>query len=129
MPPPYPTFKVKNMSIWDLVLLVIATEAATGILSKGDIFYPFRKWLHRKWKWLHGLIDCPYCTSIWVASFLVLLYCLSLMLSFYVWFKFVLYGLVIHRLSNILHFIIDRIDPHRIDLEKGFDDIMEKEED
>lgn len=116
------------IGIWDLVLLVIATEAATNVLSKGEVFYPLRKWLYRKWKWLHGLVDCPYCTSVWIASILVLVYYLSQVLSFYVWFKFFLYGFAVHRLSNVFHFIIDRLDPHRIDLEKGYDDIMEKED-
>jgi hypothetical protein len=114
------------MSIWDLVLLVITTEAITGIVSKSEIFYSLRKWLFGKWQWLHRLVDCPYCLSVWVAAVLTTLYYLSHVLDFYLPFKILLYGFTIHRLSNILHFCIDRIDPHKFDLEKGFD--LEKEE-
>ena len=115
------------MSIWDLILLALATEAITGIISKSDIFYSFRKWLFKKSRWLHGLVDCPYCTSVWIAVFLVSMYYVSQVLSFYGFFKFFLYGFVVHRLSNIIHFIIDRLDPYHIDLEKDSNNIMEKE--
>jgi hypothetical protein len=128
LPPPTNFFKGIFMSIWDLILLVITTEAITEIISKAEIFYPFRKWLFTKSRWLHGLVDCPYCTSVWIAMFLISVGYVSQVLSFYGVFKFFLYGFAIHRFANILHFVIDRIDPYHIELEKGSNDIMEKEE-
>ena len=114
------------MGIWDLVLLVTTTEAITGIISKSEIFYPIRKWLFRKWEGLHRLVDCPYCLSVWVAALLITFYYLSHVLDFYGIFKFILYAFSIHRLSNVFHFGIDRLDPHNFDLEKVSN--LEKEE-
>jgi hypothetical protein len=102
------------MSIWDFILLIVATEAITNIISKADIFYPVRKWLFKNFRRAHDLVDCPYCTSVWVATLLVFL---SQVLSFCGLFKIIIYGAVIHRLSNVFHFIIDIIAPNEEEVE------------
>jgi hypothetical protein len=107
----------------NLILLAIATEATTNIITKSTMFEPLRKWIFEKrekkvFRFVNNLIDCPYCTSVWVA---MLLFCLYGLIPF---FSMILMVLAIHRFSNIIHHIIDRLDSNRIDLEKVF----EKEE-
>lgn len=107
----------------NLILLIIATEATTNIITKSPIFEPLRGWIFKKrekklFGFVNNLLDCPYCTSVWVA---MLLFCLHGLIPF---FSIILTVLAIHRLSNIVHHVIDRLDPNRIDLEKVF----EKEE-
>jgi len=110
------------MNIWDFITLIIATEAITNIISKADIFYPLRKWLFKNFRWLHDLVDCPYCTSVWIAATLIFL---SQIFCFYGIFKFVMYGFVIHRLSNVFHFLVDWVNPH---IEKDFSNFQDTEE-
>ena len=107
----------------NLILLIIATEATTNIITKSTIFEPLRGWIFKKrekklFGFVNNLLDCPYCTSVWVA---MLLFCLHGLIPF---FSIILTVLAIHILSNIVHHIIDRLDPNRIDLEK----VLEKEE-
>jgi len=106
-----------------LLLLIISTEATTEIICKSLIFEPLKKWIHEKrdkktFNFLNRLLDCPYCTSVWVAGLLLFLY------GVVPHFKYALILLVLHRLSNLFHFIMDRFDPNRIDLEK----VLNKEE-
>lgn len=89
---------------------IILTEAITQIITKSELFRPVRKFFFDRRKnklcsYIHDLLDCGYCTSVWVGWFVVIafLYINSVILN--VFFA----GLVLHRLSNILHFIIDRI--------------------
>jgi predicted Abi (CAAX) family protease len=65
---------------------------------------------NKLFRFIHALVDCPYCLSVWVSLLcVVLLYlyinnCLPFVL---VWACVVI---IFHRLSNILHFVIDRIE-------------------
>jgi hypothetical protein len=97
-----------------IILLVLNIEASTNIVSKSEIFKPIRRYLFNRstsriYKFLHNLIDCPYCTSVWISLFYIcaLLLCIK---SYIVSVIFIIFMLVIgfHRLSNILHHIIDR---------------------
>ena len=97
------------------IFTVILTEAITNILTKSSIFAPIREFLFNRRKnklfeFLHDILDCPYCTSVWVGVFcacMLYLYVIGqLPLILVLFFS----GIVIHRLSNILHFIIDRFN-------------------
>jgi len=99
------------------LFVVILTETITNIISKSGIFLPFREILDKlKEKlfilnWLNDLITCPYCFSVWAAWFCVVSLDLSIRIEFLnPYFGYFLTGLVVHRVSNVLHFIIDRID-------------------
>lgn len=92
-----------------LILATILTEAVTEIVTKSQLFLPVRRFFFKRKKcivcsFIHDLLDCGHCTSVWIGVFT----------SFYLYhqsFSFImlfLIGLVIHRLSNILHFIVDR---------------------
>ena len=94
-----------------IVFAIIVTEAVTEIITKSQLFFPIRRFFFKRKKYefcylIHELLDCGYCTSVWIGVFT----------SFYLYyesFNFImlfLIGLVIHRLSNVLHFIVDRIN-------------------
>lgn len=102
---------------------VILIEAITEILVKSNIFVPLRSFLFEKGQsckaleWFHDLLDCGHCTSVWIGWFTALLLFTNktYLINIYVDWFFI--GLVLQRLSNILHNIIDRI--------KGKDDLIE----
>lgn len=97
-----------------IILSVIFTEAVTEVVTKSEIFTPFRALIFRIGKkvkifeWLHRLLDCGYCFSVWAglfASGLILSKCFTVDIIFLiVWFVF---GIVIHRLSNLWHDVLD----------------------
>jgi len=66
--------------ILTLLLIVIATEAITEILVKSELFEPLRKYLFSRsvdskvFKFFHDLLDCGYCTSVWIAFFLFIFF-------------------------------------------------------
>lgn len=94
-----------------ILFAIILTEAITQLITKSEFFKPIRKFFFKKKKnrffnWIHDLLDCGYCTSVWVGLFVVI--CMIVVNNIVLNAFFV--GIVLHRLSNILHFIIDRID-------------------
>ncbi len=94
-----------------VIFLVILTEAITQIITKSELFKPIRKFFfdrrkNRFFNLMHSLIDCGYCTSVWVGWFVAISFLLLKSMILNVFFI----GIVLHRLSNILHFVIDRID-------------------
>jgi len=105
-----------------LLLSVLLVEAITNILCKSDLFIPFRELLFnsniRLLRFIHNILDCPYCTSVWVSlfvTFMVYLYLENLLPHLLALFFI---SIVLHRFSNILHFIIDRLDSNHISLDK-----------
>ena len=106
-----------------LLVIVLNVEAVTNILSKSDIFKPLREGLFNTYNnrgnkfagFAHDLIDCPYCTSVWVSTFYILCIYLSANspLFLYIFTCFCLI-IIVHRLSNVVHHIIDRIDKNDI---------------
>jgi hypothetical protein len=106
-----------------VIITIISIEAITGILSKSELFRPMREFLfssnNKILKFIHTILDCPYCTSVWVSLFctvMLYLYIINLLPRILALFFI---GITIHRISNILHFIIDRIDSNHTDLNKG----------
>lgn len=97
-----------------LIVAVILTETVTEIIVKSELFFPFRAKIfelgktNRFFKWVHSLIDCGYCFSVWAGTFLSIL----LFNEFHVFNKAIdwfLFGLVVHRLSNLFHNVMDNI--------------------
>jgi hypothetical protein len=112
-----------ELSIIQVLVIILNIEAVTNIISKSELFKPLRGGLFNLYNsrgikfagFVHDLIDCPYCTSVWVSLFYLLCVYISasspLFLSIFVFFCLII---VFHRLSNILHHIIDRIDVNRL---------------
>jgi hypothetical protein len=97
--------------MFKFLLAVIITEALTEIVVKSELFFPLREYLFERGKknsffnWFHSLVDCGYCFSVWMGWFTAfLLFRENLFLIHWVFI-----GLAIHRLSNIFHFLIDRL--------------------
>lgn len=96
----------------ELLLNIIATEALTNLLTKSEFSIRFIKKPLFNWRrfkvfsFIHDMLDCSYCTSVWVACFIAFLYLTNNS-------NLVVLVLVFHRLSNVLHFIIDWIDEKR----------------
>jgi hypothetical protein len=80
-----------------LILCIIAAEAMTQLACKAEIFNRLREWVKSLSKFTDELLSCPYCVSVWVAGFTVIL------LIAYEWTWWFILLLVIHRLSNFLH--------------------------
>ena len=109
----------------DIFIAALATEAITQLLTKSEFSERFlRKPLfkYRKFKlfqFVHDILDCGYCTSVW-AAIIPTIWLLTDHLDV------VITLLILHRLSNVLHFLIDFIDlkrPRDLDLEE----LIEKE--
>ena len=90
-------------------LAIILIEALTEIVSKSEIFIPVKKFFFNKnrfFSWVHELLDCPYCTSVWIALFVFFIFILLDNCYLNMFF----YGIILHRLSNIFHDLVDRIN-------------------
>ncbi|MHA2112561.1 MAG: DUF1360 domain-containing protein [Candidatus Hodarchaeales archaeon] len=110
------------MIVLEVLATIILIEAVTGILSKASLLNPLRDFLfnsnNRILKFFNDLLECPYCTSVWVGLFcIIMLYLYIYNLLPHILALFFM-GIILHRLSNILHFIIDRIDSNHINLDK-----------
>jgi multidrug transporter EmrE-like cation transporter len=97
-----------------LLIAAILTEAITEIVTKSEIFEPFRAKIfklgqsNKFFTWLHSLLDCGYCFSVWSGVLVAILFFRGTHLLHWSidWF-FV--AIVLHRLSNLFHNIMDRI--------------------
>ena len=110
---------------------VVLTESITNIVSKSGVFLPFREFLFSRaeksliFNYFYDLVTCPYCFSVWVGWFSVVVLGLYAKVGFLdSYFGYFLVGLVVHRMSNVLHYLIDRVDS-RIILEET-EDLLEK---
>lgn len=87
---------------------VVFTEALTELIVKSQIFSLPRTWISSRSSFFKELLSCGYCTSFWAAlaftigSGMVLPFTQSRLLDFLVTV------LVIQRLSNVLHNVIDK---------------------
>jgi hypothetical protein len=109
------------------ILLPILTEALTELVIKSEIFKGPRDWIKSWGSWFDTLFSCGYCFSVWVAFGVVFITQLSYNLTGYVWLDFVISALLIHRLSNVFHNIIDKwtdkhYDIRYINSEHGFEE-------
>jgi len=106
----------------DIICTIILIEAVTNILTKSELFRPLRAYLfesnNKILRFIHNMLDCPYCTSVWVSLFsVILLYLYINNLLPHILALFFM-GVILHRLSNVLHFIIDRTDLNHTGFDK-----------
>lgn len=92
---------------------VIATEAITELVVKSEFFAPLRKRLfesdNRILNFVHEILDCGYCFSVWAGAFSGVMFFVC---SNYIVDLFMI-AIIIHRLSNIVHFMIDRLNSNK----------------
>lgn len=98
----------------EILATVVFIEASTNVISKSDLFEPVRRWLfernNRLLRFIHSIIDCPYCTSVWVSLFSISMLYLYINNSLPQILALFFMGVILHRLSNVLHFLIDVLD-------------------
>lgn len=95
--------------ILELITLVIFTEAVTEIVTKSEIFSPIKEWFFNRrskkaFNFIHNLLDCGYCFSVWASFFGLILLITENNFAY-----FFITGVVVHRLSNFFHFVLDRV--------------------
>lgn len=100
--------------IYKIVFVVVFIEALTEIITKSEITEPIRKYVFKMghknkfFAWLHRLLDCGYCTSVWIGMFAAILLFRDMEI-FNPYLDWIFMGLVLHRFSNVFHFLVDRI--------------------
>lgn len=95
------------------IFAIILTEALTELIVKSEILSPIREFFFNRksnklFNKIHDLLDCGYCTSVWIGWIFAILLVndISLINKYIDWFFM---GLILHRLSNFLHNVYDRI--------------------
>lgn len=100
--------------ICKFLFAIILVEALTEIVTKSELFNPIKARVFKKsdssifLKWVHDLLDCGYCFSVWVASIVSILFFKDInLLHFSIDWFFV--TMVLHRLSNLFHNFMDSV--------------------
>lgn len=88
------------------ILAIIFVEAVTEILVDSQIFEGLRDWLYQNFEFLHKLISCGYCLSVWVAGSIA--WALPGMITGYFIPDMIIKLFVLHRASNGLHELLTR---------------------
>ena len=92
-----------------IFLIAFATEAIVELVIKSQFFAPFRKLMFKLGPWITELFKCGYCFSVW-ASMGMILAVPVVVLPFSNWrgVNLLLTLLIVHRLSNVIHNVIDK---------------------
>lgn len=99
-----------SIGIYVLVLLTMAfaTEALVELLVKSEFFRPPREFVSR-WAFPKKLFNCGYCMSVWVAmGMIAAIPTVMLPLSDWPFVNVLITLLLVHRMSNIMHNVIDK---------------------
>jgi hypothetical protein len=97
--------------LWVLLIfaLAFATEAVVQLVIKSEIFSPIRRLASKLGPWTTELFKCGYCFSVWVAlGWIALVPAVVIPASSWHVVNVLLTLLVVHRLSNIMHNLIDK---------------------
>ena len=104
--------------IMDIILLIVATEAAVELWKKAAPLQGVREWLIDKTPFLYSerqhthLLDCPFCLSFWAGSCLTAMYFFTDTTAVFI----ISVSLVTHRLSNFLHLHFSLIRDRQMDV-------------
>lgn len=93
-----------------LLLLAVAAEAITEIVTVSNIFFNFRLWVTKLNQFFGSLITCGYCFSVWTSAGLA--FFAPTIVSNTV-FNYLISIFLIHRFSNILHDIFGWFSRHQ----------------
>ena len=86
--------------------VVIFVEAVTEIIVSGEVFFGLRDAISSKSEFLGKLVNCGYCTSIWVSA--TVAWAVPLPVTGHWFVDIPIKIFVIHRLSNAFHELIYR---------------------
>ena len=103
------------MFLFKFILAIVLTEAITELVVKSELFYPIRRFFFKRkssfiFNWFHSLMDCGYCFSVWAGWFVSLMYVIfsdGFVLFNNIILNWFFMGVVFHRLSNVLHYLVD----------------------
>ncbi len=123
------------MTILEIILVSVAVEAATEIITSSDITSPFRSYIknlvfgdeptisYKQYflSFVDKVLSCGYCASVWVSAFFAFMAPINV--TFNVFFNFILTTLVVHRLSNWVHVVYQIIKKGRV---KTYDILYKK---
>ena len=104
-----------------LIFSIFIVESITELLTKSEIFDPVREWFFNRrdkkvFSFIHKMLDCGYCTSVWSGWFVALVFFRDIEII-NGWVDWFFVGLALQRMSNALHFVIDKLDRYKdIDL-------------
>ena len=92
------------MEILFILLLAVATEAITEIITKRSIFEPIRN-LTKEGSFLNSLFSCGACVSVWVSIILCYLTFITvgLISGSLVVIEPLILAFVVHRLATLFH--------------------------
>lgn len=89
-------------------ILAFATEALVQLFTKSE-FFEFPRKVLSKWSWFERLLACGYCTSVWVAMGLIAVAPVAVLpISSWTFVNVLITLLVVHRLSNVIHNVVDK---------------------
>jgi hypothetical protein len=95
-----------ELTLGNIILLCVFTEAVTELIFKAAPLQPIRLYIRNNTTFLYSLsqdqhlLDCKYCVSVWVGFLTFLIYCLK---EPHILLTILLYSCIIHRVSNYLH--------------------------
>jgi len=96
-----------------IIIVVLAIEAITEIISSSAIFEPLRLFFYnKKWNFLHSLSTCGYCTSVWVSMPFAVLFPFQLLPVYSIFNQctnIIISVFFYHRLSNVIHESVYRV--------------------
>lgn len=100
--------------LFKLLLAIIFIEAISELITKSEFFSPLRAKIftwgqkNKFFNWLHRLLDCGYCFSVWAGILVAILVFndTSFIHKSIDWF---IIGIILHRLSNLFHNFMDRV--------------------
>src|SRR5271170_3959873 len=60
--------------LFHVLVLGVATGAISFVITKAAIFNPVHEWVEKRSEFFGEMLNCPWCTSHWVALFFTLIY-------------------------------------------------------
>jgi hypothetical protein len=92
-----------------LLVAIALVEAVAELWTESDLFERLRVWVRSKNDFLGYFFDCGYCVSVWLGVGAAYLFQCVGQFDGLGWWEPLLWGLVIHRGSNIWHEIVSRL--------------------
>lgn len=112
-----------RMNLYTLIIAVVSTEALTELIYGAEILNKPRAFVSRI-ALIGRLLECKYCTSVWVGLFVVIA---CMFFWDYTAVRLFCYSLCAHRLSNLFHVCVsalqEKIFDARINRKKLLDNI------
>lgn len=105
--------------MFELILYALFVEAITQLIHTAAPLQSIREYIRQHTPSLYStkqdkhLLDCKYCTSVWIAFFTIALY---YAFSPNIFLTIIFYSCIVHRISNYLHIIIGVVRDQQINM-------------